>query len=209
VEILVQEPIDLSQVADLAAVGIERTTPTPRDGSKWHVTSLLRSGHRIAKGDVGYEDNRAFPDDILAIMALGRIWETTVDCFLTDYADCRGGLYVSDVESVTDGIIASLDGLMWLPDMGWMVAETKLRYTLNENIPSDHIQQVRAYCHCADTNLVCYVSGHISTAPPTVRARLRILRLTRQSIEECWQGIINTRDYLVAQGCGPNDGRGE
>lgn len=208
-KIISDEPINVSYIADLAAIGMERKPPAPRDNSKYHVTSLLRAGKQIARGNTEYSDSRYIPDDTLAIMALGRIWETVIDCYLTDYAARQGGIYIPDVESVTDGVIASLDGLLWLPDVGWMVSETKLRYSLRGEIPPDHIQQVRAYCHCAGTDTVCYVSGHISTTPPTVRARMCIFRLTEQSIEECWRGIINTRDILVREGISPDGGEQE
>lgn len=202
-EIITNEPIDVSLIADLAAIGMERKPPTPRDGSKWHVTSLLRAGQQIARGNTGYSDDSPVPDNVRSCGHLGRIWETVIDCYLTHYADRQGGIYIPDVESVTDGVIASLDGLLWLPELGWMVSETKLRFSLREDIPLNHIQQVRAYCHCASTDIVCYTSGHISTTPPTVRARRCIFRLTERSIEECWRGIINTRDYLVSQGISP------
>jgi len=126
-----------------------------------------------------------------------------IDCYLTDYATNLGGFYQPDVESIKDGILGSLDGVMWLPDWGWLVCETKLRFTLNGEIPLSHLQQVRAYCHLAETDLVCYVSGRLSSRPPTAEARMRIFRLTEQSIQETWQGIVRTRDYLAGQGCCP------
>ena len=105
--------------------------------------------------------------------------------------------------SVKDDILGSLDGIMWLPDLGWLVCETKLRFTLNGEIPLSHLQQVRAYCHLAETDRVCYVSGHITSTPPTAQTRMRIFRLTEQSIQETWQGVCRTRDYLAGQGCCP------
>jgi len=161
---------------------------------------LLQSGHLIAKGDVRYHE---YEGEILGIMSLGRVWQTVVDHYLTHYAVNLGGFYTPDVESVKDDILGSLDGVMWLPDLGWMVCETKLRFTLNGEIPLSHLQQVRAYCHLAETDLVCYVSGHISSRPPTAQARMRIIRLTEKSIDECWQGIAMTKDYLIGQGCCP------
>jgi len=140
-------------------------------------------------------------------MSWGRIWESAVDCYLTDCAVQHGGFYQPDVESIKDDIIASLDGIMWLPDMGWLVCETKLRFTLNGEIPLTHLQQVRAYCHLAETDLVCYVSGHLSSRPPTAEARMRIMRLSKQGIQETWQGILNTKEYLIGQGCCPEGER--
>jgi len=179
--------------------------PTPRDFQKWHVSNLLQSGHLIAKGDVRYHE---FEGEPYGIMSWGRIWESAIDCYLTDYAVNLGGFYTPDVESIKDDILGSLDGMMWLPDLGrlelgWMVCETKLRFTLNGEIPLSHLQQIRAYCHLAETDLVCYVSGHITSRPPTAEARMRIIRLTEQSIHETWQGILNTKEYLIGQGCCP------
>ena len=205
--VLREERVDLGLVADLCAVGIKRrATVTSRDSTKWHVTSLLRAGRDIVRGNVSYSDGVSVPDNITAIMNMGRIWESSVDCYLSHYAARQGGLYTPDVESVQEGIIASLDGVMWLPDLGWMVSETKLRFTLREDISAEHLQQVRAYCHCVGTNLVCFVSGHIATAPPDVRMLLRILRFPQQSVDDCWQGIVNTKNYLISRGITP-DGR--
>ena len=199
-EILHNEPIDLELVADLCAVGIKRKPPAPRNHQAWHVTNLLKSGQLIAKGNIQYHEFEGRPS---GIMSLGRIWESAVDCYLQYYTAQRGGFYTPDVESAKDGVIASLDGIMWLPDLGWLVCESKLRFGLNGEIPLDHLQQVRAYCHLAGTDLVCYVSGHLSSAPPTAQATMRIIRLTKQSIEECWRGIVNTKEYLVKCGCSP------
>ena len=204
VKILLDEPINLEQVADLCAVGMKRKPPTPRNHAIWHVSNLLQSGRLIAKGDVRYHEFVGEPN---GLMSWGRLWEFCVDHYLTHYAVGLGGFYIPDIESVKDGILGSLDGLMWLPEnapvSGWMVCETKLRFTLNGEIPLSHIQQVRAYCRLAETSLVCYVSGHIISAPPTAEARMRIINFTEQSIHECWQGIVNTRNYLQEQGCCP------
>ena len=199
-ETLLDEPINLEQVADLCAVGVERKPPTPRDYSKWHVSNLLKSGQLIAKGDDRYHE---YEGEVKGIMSMGRIWETVVDCYLTDYADSRGGLYIPDMELEGDDILGSLDGMMFTNDFGSMVCETKLRFTLNGKIPLSHLQQVRAYCYLAKTDLVCYVSGHITSTPPTAQARMRIIRFTKQSIQETWQGIVRTKEYLIGQGCCP------
>ena len=200
VEILLDEPINLERVADLCAIGMKREPPTPRDYQRWHISNLLQSGHLIAKGDVRYHE---FEGEPYGIMSMGRMWETNIDCYLTNYATQQGGFYTPDVESIKDNVLGSLDGIMWLPELGWMVCETKLRFTLNGEIPLSHLQQVRAYCHLVETDLVCYVSGHITSKPPTAQARMRIIRLTKQSIQETWQGILGTKKYLLNQGCSP------
>ncbi len=179
---------------------MKRKPPTPRNFSAWHVSNLLQSGYLIAKGDVRYHE---YEGEILGIMSFGRLFETSIDCYLTHYAIQQGGFYTSDVESIKDDILGSLDGIMWLPDLGWMVCETKLRFTLNGEIPLAHLQQVRAYCYLAGTDLVCYVSGHITSKPPEAQARMRIIRLTKPSIQETWQGILGTKEYLAGQGCCP------
>jgi len=201
VEILLTEQIDLEQVAGLCAVGVKRKPPTPRDFSKFHVTNLLESARLISRGDVRYHEYEGHPK---GIMSLGRIWETSMDCYLIDYATQKGGVYIPDVEQEQDGIIASLDGIMILPDLGVMVVETKLRFTLRDEILLKHLQQVRAYCHLAGTDLVCYVSGHLTSAPPTAQALLRIFRLTKLSIKETWEGLVNTKEYLTSRGLGPS-----
>ncbi len=199
-DMLLVEPIDLELVADLCAQSQKRPPSPARDRSRWHVSNLLTSAHLIAKGDIRYHEFEGHPS---GIMSFGRIWEFAVDCYLTYYAAKRGGFFTSDMESVAGGIIGSLDGVMWLPDLGWLVCETKLRFTLNGDIPLGHLQQIRAYCYLAGTDLVCYVSGHVSSTPPTAQATMRIIRLTKQSIEECWQGILNTKKYLESRDCCP------
>ena len=201
-EILSTEPIDLEQVADLCAVNDKRKPPIPRNYSKWHVSNLLQSARLIAKGDVRYHEYEGHP---LGIMSMGRIWELAIDSYLTYYATQNSGVYVPDMEQEKDGILGSLDGIMVLPELGMLVCETKLRFSLRSEIPLSHLQQIRAYCHLADTTLVCYVSGHISTTPPTARAELRIIRLTEQSIEETWDMIMNTKKYLVGMGIFPEN----
>ncbi len=192
----------MEQVADLCAIGMKRKPLTSRDYSKWHVSNLLQSGHLIAKGDIRYHE---YKGEILGIMSMGRIFESAIDCYLAHYAVNLGGFYTPDVESIKDDILGSLDGIMWLPDLGWMVCETKLRFTLNGEIPLSHLQQVRAYCYLAETDLVCYISGHITSKPPTAQARMRIVRLTEQSIQETWRGLVGAREYLIGQGCRPSE----
>jgi len=199
-KVLLDEPIDLEEVVNLCRVGMKRKPPEPRNHQAWHVSNLLQSAHLIAKGDVRYHE---YEGKVKGIMSLGSLWELMVDCYLADYAVQHGGFYSPDVEGTKDDILGSLDGIMWLPDLGWLVCETKLRFTLNQEIPLSHLQQVRAYCHLAETNLVCYVSGHITSRPPTAEASMRIIRLAEQGIQETWQGILNTKGYLIGQGCHP------
>ncbi len=203
-EILFSQPIDIEDVANVlavnVAVGMKRKPPPPRNKAAWHVTNLIESAKLISQGDNQYYE---FDGPPLGIMSMGRVWESAIDCYLARYAARHNGIYVPDVEQEEDGIVASLDGMIHLPDTGWMVCETKLRFSLNDEIPMKHLQQVRAYCHLAKTDLVCYVSGHIDTRPPTVTATTRVIRLTQQSIEETWQMLVNTRDYLVKLGILP------
>lgn len=202
--ILLDTPIDLSRIADLCAVGMKRPPVGKRDKSHWHVTSLWHASRRIAKGDISYTDDQPVPDFIRSVGHLGRIWESAVDCYLDDYMRNLGGFYLPDVEHLEDDIVASLDGFAWVPDLEWMVCETKLRFSLTDVIPLDHLQQVRCYCHVADTDLVCYVSGHVISNPPTAKARMRIFRLEKKTIEEAWQGIVNTKNYLLSSGITPD-----
>ena len=199
-EILYQKSIDLERVADLCEMGIQRDPPQPRSIALWHVSSLLKAGKSIVKGKVEYSDSG--PASMPSIAALGRIWETTMDCYMYDYAKELGGYFQPDVVLDEDGICGSLDGLLLGAEDG-MVYECKLRFTLNREIPLDHLRQIRAYCHLAGVDTVCYVSGHLSSAPPMIQATMRWLRLTKASIEENWQGIVNTKKYLESQGISP------
>jgi len=199
-ELLYQKSIDLERVADLCEPGIEREKPEPRDHSAWHVTNLLEASRLITKGKPCYPEGKEAPS---GIMSLGRIWETAVDCYLADHVRREmGGEFMPDVLLEKDDICGSLDGMIFGTEEG-MVAECKLRFTLNLEIPMNHLRQIRAYCHLADTDTVCYVSGHISTTPPMAQALLRVIRFTQLSIEETWQGILNTKKYLEGLGIGP------
>lgn len=200
-EVLLSEPIDLELVADLCTVGTKREPAAPRDFSKFHVTNLIESAKLITKGDTRYHEYRGHPS---GIMSLGRIWESAMDCYLSHYAVQMGGIYIPDVEQEKDGIIASLDGVLILPELGLLVAETKLRFTSSTEIPARHLQQVRAYCHLAGTDLVCYISGHISSGPPAVQALLRVIRMSQVSIQEIWEMLVKTKEYLEGHGCGPS-----
>lgn len=202
-EILQTEDIDLEMVADLCAVGVKRKPPAPRDRLSWHVTNLIESAYLISKGE-----NRYWEGDgvVSGIMSMGRIWESAVDCYMAGYASCRAGVYVPDIVSSKDEIAGSLDGLAVLPSVGVVVCETKLRFTLNGDIPTKHVQQMRAYCHLADTNLVLYLSGHLSSKPPTAKATMRLIRFTTQSIQENWEMLVNTKKYLIKCGCAPQGG---
>jgi len=202
-ELLYQKSIDLERVAGLCELGIEREKPEPRDHSAWHVTNLLEASRLIVKGKPCYPEGKEAPS---GIMSLGRIWETAMDCYLANYAEDLGGSFVPDIVYEKDDISGSLDGVMVVaPDivLNSMVVEDKLRFTLNLEIPMNHLRQIRAYCHLADTDTVCYVSGHISTTPPMAQALLRVIRFTQLSIEETWEGILNTKKYLESLGIGP------
>jgi hypothetical protein len=200
-EIIHQQSIDLERVADLCEIGIKRDPPQPRSGALWHVSSLLKAGKSIIKGKVAYLDGG--PASMPSIAALGRIWETAMDSYMADYAVRElGGYFQPDVILDEDGICGSLDGMLFGAEAG-MVYECKLRFTLNQEIPLGHLRQIRAYCHLAGVDTVCYVSGHISTTPPMIQATMRWLRLTMASIEENWQGLLNTKRYLESQGISP------
>jgi len=202
-ELLYQKSINLEQVADLCELGVQREKPEPRDHSAWHVTNLLEASRLITKGNPCYPEGGGEAPS--GIMSLGRIWETVMDCYLEDYARRNmGGEFLPDVMLEADGICGSLDGLIFGAEEG-MVAECKLRFTLSLEIPLNHLRQIRAYCHLADTDTVCYVSGHISTTPPMAQALLRVIRFTQLSIEETWEGIVNTKKYLESLGLGPTN----
>lgn len=199
-EIISTQGIDLECLADLVHTGMKRKPLAPRDLTKPHVTNLLKSAQLITKGDVRYHE---FEGPALGIMSMGRIWESAVDCWLTQYAKDNGGFYVPDVEREQDGVIASLDGVLGINNPavgdGLIVCETKLRFTKNGEIPPDHIQQMRAYCFVSATTLACYVRGHITSNPPLATATMTFIRFSQQSISDTWRVILATKDYLSKQ----------
>lgn len=200
-KLLLDTAIDLEEVVRVCRIGIKQRQPDERDRSKWHISNLLNAGREIVRGNVVYPD---YEGEVKGIMSFGSLWELMMDCYLADYATQHDGLYIPDVEQSKDDILGSLDGVMILPDIGTLVCETKLRFTLSNEIPLKHLQQTRAYCHLLGTDTVCYVSGHLSSTPPTAKAQLRIIRFTGQSIEENWSMLVNTKKYLMSKGCFPN-----
>jgi hypothetical protein len=202
-EILRTESINLELVADLCSFEKHKEQPTIRDRSKWHVSNLIESSKSISRGDNTYHEYEGEPS---GIMSMGRIWESAVDCYLFDYAAQRDGFYSPNIEQIKDDILGSLDGMMYLPGVGTPVCETKLRFTQSSEILGKHLQQIRAYCHLLDTDLACYISGHISSNPPTARAEMRIIRFTKQSIQENWEMLVHTKNWLIECGCSPNGG---
>ncbi|MDD3444584.1 MAG: DEAD/DEAH box helicase [Zavarzinia sp.] len=103
-------PEDLSEEAPAPARGPRLSGGRPAGGGDSGVWFQMNVGRR----------NNADP--------WGLIWGTSVDCYLTHYVANLGGFYQPDVESIKDRIIASLDGIMWLPDLGWMVCGTEFAY---------------------------------------------------------------------------------
>lgn len=201
-EVLLREPIDLEEVAECLAAGGVSRPPTPaRDRSAWHVSNLIESARLITRGNSSYHEYRGAPS---GIMSMGRIWESAVDAYLSRWAGHHGGFFIPDQEGEADGIVGSLDGRMFLAERGWLVCEAKLRFSLGEDIPFKHLQQMRAYCYLSGTNQACYVSGHLSSTPPTARAVLMLLRFTEGSITDNWRMLVETRRHLEAHGCGPH-----
>jgi hypothetical protein len=197
----------MEQIADLLERGTlssrqaALTVSPPRDHSKWHVSNLLKAADDISRGrDQNLYASGGSPN---GIMSMGRIWESVVDVWLRDFAAVNSGNYVPNVTLECDDIVASLDGMLYLPTVGMAVSETKLRFTVNREIPSRHLQQIKCYCHCLETRLVQMVVGHITSNPPAVTARLITLSLTAQEIAETWQMVLKTKEYLQRLGVVP------
>lgn len=197
-QILLNEPINLEDVADLLDSG------GPRDKSSWHVSNLLESAELIVKGQNQYHEYEGAPN---GRMSMGRIWENVVDGYLARFARQGDGWYLPNQVYTHEGVVASLDGVMFMPAWGLMVAETKLRFSKSTDIPFRHQQQIRAYCHMVHTNRV--IMTVLRIAMPIVEADLRIIEYTQESIDENWQMIINTKNYLESKGIGPKGGRND
>ena len=195
-----EEPIDLEAAADAFERRGPQPVPVPRDRSAWHVTNLLESANLIARGDVRYHTYEGAPK---GIMSLGRIWEQVADAYLTDWA----ATYAPDIHVERDGIVASLDGALIPPGGGRIhVVESKLRFTLKEDVPDRHWQQVSAYCYMYGTLYACMPVCRIQTRPPVAVARLHFFELTEQETAETWAQLTATKRYLEQQGLGPRAG---
>jgi hypothetical protein len=201
-ELIRRELVDLELVAALCGSSrLPLHVPFARSRSAWHVTNLLISGREIIKGNVDYYEETGKPS---GPMAMGLIWESVMDHYLFDYACQLGGSYAPDTVCMEADIVGSLDGLMTLPEVTRpIVCEIKWRFSMEEDIPLDHLQQMKAYCHMAETPLVCYVSAHAWSDPPLFTAMMRFLRFNRSELEETWQSILNTKRFLENKGKGP------
>lgn len=194
------QPINLEEAADIIA------GKTDRDYSKWHVTNLIESAYQISKGNTVYHEYEGEPK---GIMSLGRIWEGVVDQYMVEYAASRNLEYIADVVTECSGIVASLDGML-LSDTEAIVVETKLRFTLNQEIPLRHLQQTRVYCavlmagKCTlSVGKVMYPILRLTSTPPTAVAEMVTIQHSLPSIRETWDMIINTKTYLESLGIKP------
>jgi len=207
VEIYKTDKLDLSDVAD------DLDPPKPRDNGRWHVSNLLESAQLITKGDIRYAGGNEVPDFVRTLGHMGRIWEAAADAHITKWAAERGGTYISNAVMEKDDIVASLDGIMMMPEVTepempesvLMVVEIKLRFARSTDIPFRHQQQVLSYCSMLNTNLVCYVDAHIASNPPEAFGFIRFIKFTEREIEENWQMLTATKEYLESKGCGPEN----
>ncbi|MBW2622643.1 MAG: hypothetical protein JRD68_07035 [Deltaproteobacteria bacterium] len=210
-QVVHREPIDLEFLANLLeSTGIpaplsleDSVSPAPRDQSKFHVSNLIDSAQQIIKGINKYHKFQGSPK---GIMSLGRIWESVADAYVRWWANKQGGGFNSNYVMEKDEIVASLDGIAFVPHIGPMVQETKLRFSLKEDIPIRHLRQVKAYCHMVHSTKVLFTILNLSSAPPTVMARLELIEFSVVEIEENWEMIVNTKKFLESIGEGPTSG---
>jgi len=204
-EIVHRIPIDLEHCANLlerravSSTGI-KPPPASRDFSRFHDTNLLDSAQSILKGDNTYHQPTAAP---VGIMSLGRIWESVADVWLSDYARSQGGFFTPNVMSECDNIVASLDGLIYLPNVypdQPMVAETKLRFTTSDEIPDRHERQIGCYCIMAGTCYAAYCRLQIGARPPIASAELIVLHFSHLWLNDVWKSVVATREFLESIG---------
>jgi len=200
VEIYKTESLNLEDVADAL------DPPKPRDTDRWHVSNLIESAQLITKGDIRYHEYEGVPK---GIMSMGRIWEAVADTYTQKWVAGHIGYYWSNVVAEKDDVVASLDGILLLPEKCFHVVEIKLRFTANTDIPFRHQQQLLAYCAIISTDLACYVDLHLTSNPPSAEGAMRFLKFTQQEIVENWQMITATKAYLESNWCRPGNPRGE
>ena len=179
--------------------GVKATGKYERDYSSWHVSNLLESAYQISKGNAVYHEYQGRPK---GIMSLGSLWEMLADVYLDWWAVERGGAYIPNVTMKKDDVIASLDGMILGTEAG-MMTETKLKFSMNKDVPFRHKQQVHCYGAISGVKTVVFCILGLNTRPPEAAGRLEVYDLTERTIQETWEMVIKTKEYLVSLGLGP------
>ena len=188
-DILFDETLDMEHVADLTSGAVIR------DLSKPHATDLIRAAKAMIHGN---KPDSPAPE---GIMAMGRIWEIAAQQVMDEYARENGGGFLYDVKMEKDGIICSLDGMLFLPE--WTaVVEMKLKFQKAAKPwdKPDWLLQTKGYCAASGCQRVVFPILNLLSNPPRAIATLTGIEYSQLEIDETWQMLLNTKAYLEKQG---------
>ena len=179
----------------------------------YHITSLLDASKLIASGKEvnpddfyyllpkpggGVEDE--WDEMTLGMMNMGRIWEEASRAAFKARVE-RLGFHVDlPTQSEKDGVVVNVDGTIWTHNPMTLVAiqESKFRFARPHD-PRDNAKwmgQTKGYCKVFGCLSVWMPICFIQTRPPLVESHIYMVNFTQREVDENWQMITKTRDYL-------------
>ena len=203
----------IDYVADKLANATGGVAPARAEG--WHITDIIKASKALAQGKaVNPEDfycagdgaHKELSEDLarakeLGLLDMGHFWEAAARPAFVQWCGSRFGLQATGPQQTeADGIIANADALV--KDLQTQtvvaVAECKFRFSAKTDpVTNDEwMQQVKGYCHIWETNAVWMVVGNVRSGPPGAGSRIYMLTFTDEEIDENWQLLVNTREYL-------------
>ena len=204
-------PIDY--VADKLANATGGVAPARAEG--WHITDIIKASKELAQGKAVNPDDfycagdgahKELSKDLarakeLGLLDMGHFWEAAARPALVQWCGSKFGLLATGPQQAeADGIIANADALVKDPYTQSVVAvaECKFRFSARtEPLANEEwMQQVKGYCHIWGTSAVWMVVGNVRQAPPGAGSRIYMLTFTDDEINENWQMLVNTRQYL-------------
>ena len=207
----------------LGSIADHLNTAGPR-AEGWHVSTLLKASKIIAKGQpVNWRDYYYMPGDqkledwddmTLGMMNQGRIWEEA----------SRGpfkarvrkvGLFVDPPsQKEHERIVVNVDGLIYTSAGGpgpvlVAIQESKFRFARSHDPRnnSDWMGQVKGYCKVFGCLSVWMPICFIQTRPPLVESHIYMVNFTQREVDENWQMLTKTRDYLERLRGGDTNGK--
>ena len=203
---LAEMDFPLGDVADLM------NTAGPR-AEGWHLTSLLDASKVIATGkEVNPDDfwytpperggrvEEQWDDMTLGMMNMGRLWEEASRDPFQERLRKLGMFVDSPTQKDKDEVWCNVDGLIWTGRPMTLVAvqESKFRFAKPHD-PRDNAKwmgQCKGYCKVFGCLSVWMPICFIQTRPPLVESHIYMLNFSQREVDENWQMITKTRDYL-------------
>ena len=184
----------LEDIADLL------DPPLPRDESKPHVSTLV---HRAAMltGNGTRRTEEGFTQETLNTMALGRLWEYLVRPWVREEAVRRGYWFDAQVGVEEEGVIGSLDGMLYLPVGGEVVPQVVVEVKSRHASPGDPrdnwrwMAQCKAYCYMAGVTRVWIPALYLPRrGPHDAPFKLHEIEFEEHELVENWRMLMNMRE---------------